>query len=241
MLETIYTIPVNEAFDDCASDHSLGCPFCRLYEKLEQNEIDLILGASMMEPDIRIKTNELGFCSEHFQKMFERQNRLQLALILESHLDTVRAELDKGKLANLIRGAGSTASDKLEKLEETCYVCGRIDYSLSKMIENAVYLWEADADKKLNPFEEKMKAQSYYCLPHYRRFVECGRDRIAKKQFNDFYKVVSETETAYFDTLRGDISWFCKKFDYRYENEPWGNSKDAVERAIAFLNGKRNV
>ena len=41
-----------------------------------------------------------------------------------------------------------------------------------------------------------------------------------------------------FDELRGDVSWFCKKFDYRYENEDWGNSKDAVERAIKFLCGR---
>ena len=35
----------------------------------------------------------------------------------------------------------------------------------------------------------------------------------------------------------GDVSWFCKKFDYRYEKEDWKNSKDAVERALDFLNG----
>ena len=39
----------------------------------------------------------------------------------------------------------------------------------------------------------------------------------------------------YFDQLREDVSWFCKKFDYRYDQEPWYNSKDAVERAIIFL------
>ena len=36
-------------------------------------------------------------------------------------------------------------------------------------------------------------------------------------------------------TLTDDISWFCKKFDYRYDAEPWYNSKDAVERAIKFI------
>ena len=32
-----------------------------------------------------------------------------------------------------------------------------------------------------------------------------------------------------------------KKFDYRYDEEPWGNAKDAPERAIDFLNGKLHV
>ena len=55
-MEKIYTIPVNEAFDESGS-----CPFCRMKKKLEENEIELILGASMMEPDIRIQTNEKAF------------------------------------------------------------------------------------------------------------------------------------------------------------------------------------
>ena len=39
----------------------------------------------------------------------------------------------------------------------------------------------------------------------------------------------------YMSTLTDDVSWFCKKFDYRYGDEPWYNSKDSVERAIKFL------
>jgi hypothetical protein len=64
MKESIYTIPVNEAFEEYESEEKL-CPFCRLYKKLQENELDLILGASMMDPDIRIKTNKTGFCSKH--------------------------------------------------------------------------------------------------------------------------------------------------------------------------------
>ena len=58
-----------------------------------------------------------------------------------------------------------------------------------------------------------------------------------KKLFGDFYKEVSTVVNTYFDELRGDVSWFCKKFDYRYDAEPWGNAKDAVERAIKFVSG----
>jgi hypothetical protein len=214
-MEKIYTIPVNEAFDDCKKDHALGCPFCRLHDRLEENELELILGASMMEPDIRIKTNELGFCDDHFKMMLTRKNRLGLALMLESHLDILREHMDL---------------KRLEKLENSCYVCGRIDYSLTKMIENAVALWEVDPD-----FEPKMKAQPYFCLPHYRQFMEHAKNRMNKKKFNMFSEIVGEVTGRYFDELRNDVSWFCKKFDYRYTDEPWYNSKDAIERAIKFL------
>lgn len=219
-MEKIYTIPVNESFDECAADHSLGCPFCRLHDKLESNELEIILGASMMEPDIRQKTNESGFCRHHYDMMFVRKNRLGMALLLESHLDTVRASMESGGLQSLLRPQGAAASERIKKLGEACYVCARIDYSLTKMIENAVYLWEADSGQRLNPFEEKIKKQPYFCLPHYRRFSECGREQINKKKYAAFFTVITSVTTSYFDQIRGDISWFIKNLTTATKTNP---------------------
>lgn len=232
MLEKIYTIPVNEAFDACAADHTAGCPFCRLYEKLENDELDIILGAAMMEPDIRIRTNESGFCHHHYDMMAVRKNRLGLALMMESHLDDVRKTMDDSFAAKMIKGVGHAASHRLDILETSCYLCSRIEDSLSKMIENSVYLWDTESD-----FRQKLTAQPWFCLPHYNRFVEQGREKLQKKRFADFYEAVSTLEKAYFDELRGDVKHFIRKFDYRFEDEPWGNAKDAIERAIRFLSG----
>lgn len=38
MAETIYTIPINEAFDACAESEAPQCPLCRLYNKFEADE-----------------------------------------------------------------------------------------------------------------------------------------------------------------------------------------------------------
>ncbi len=230
-MEKIYTIPVNEAFEASAADPACGCPFCTLYNRLEENELDLILGASMMEPDIRIKTNERGFCKTHYDMMFTRKNRLGMALMLESHLDELREQTNEKGLAAL-KGVGVASMKRLEKLESTCYVCSRIEFSLDKMLETAVLLWAQDSD-----FRKKLAAQPYICLPHYRMFTEYARRGLSKKLFPDFYKEVSEVVNRYFDSLREDVSWFCKKFDYRYDAVPWGNAKDAVERAIKFTSG----
>ena len=230
-MEKIYTIPVNEAFEASEADHACGCPFCTLYRKLENDQLELILGASMMEPDVRIKTNEMGFCKTHYDMMLTRTNCLGMALMLESHLNQLREETSGGGFAAL-KGIGVEPMKRLEKLESTCYVCSRIEFSLSKMFETAVLLWEQDEN-----FRKKLRAQPYICLPHYRMFVEYGRRGLSKKNFADFYKEVSNVVNTYFDSLREDVSWFCKKFDYRYDAEPWGNAKDAVERAIKFTSG----
>lgn len=231
-MEKLYTIPINEAFDACRSDAACGCPFCRLERMLEQNELDLILGASMMEPDVRIKTNEQGFCATHYAMMLRCRKRLPLALMLESHLDETRKMTEPGGIAEWLKGAGTACCEKLGRLEESCYVCGRVAASIDKMFENAAWLWESDP-----AFREKTKEQPYFCLPHYRKWLEYGKREIGKKRYSDFCSEVGAVVNRYFDTLREDVSWYCKKFDYRYENEPWGNAKDAPERAIRFLTG----
>ena len=226
-MEQIYTIPVNEAFEKSAADKSCGCPFCTLYNKLENDELELILGASMMEPDVRIKTNEKGFCRTHYNMMFTRNNRLGMALTLESHLDDLTRELKDGGLS---AGSGKKPIARIGELEKTCYVCERIAFNFAHMVETAVLLWENDEN-----FPAKLKAQPYFCLPHYRMMLEYAQKRLGKKVLKEFVKDCEEIQNKYIEELKGDVSWFCKKFDYRYDSEPWYNSKDAVERAMKFL------
>ena len=235
-METIYTIPVNEAFEKVQEEGFCTCPFCLMYNRLEDTELDLILGASMMEPDVRIKTNELGFCDTHLTQMFERGKRLPLALILESHLDYVAKEIGGNMSSLLIGRTADGAAKALDKLDKSCYVCERIENNFVHMIETAALLWQSD-----EKFREKVASAPFFCLKHYGRFIKAAKDRLQKKEFVDFFKAVNDVETKYFDTLRGDVSWFCKKFDYRYENEPWGDAKDAPERAKLFLGGNLHV
>ena len=226
-MEMNFTIPVNEAFSASMEDPSCGCPLCTLHRKLEEDQLDIILGAAMMEPDIRIKTNESGFCRLHYDMMFTRKNRLGMALMLESHLDELRREIRDGGIGG---GQGNKPLRRIEKLEDSCYVCGRVNGYFEKMADTVVYLWDTDEE-----FREKLKAQPFFCLPHYRLLLHYGQRRLGKKKNPEFAAACAKVVETYFDSLQTDVSWFCKKFDYRYKDEPWNNSQDAVERAFKFL------
>ena len=225
-MEQIYTIPVHEALEASQADGRCGCAMCALYRRLEENELDLILGASMMEPDVRIKTNKQGFCRTHYDMMFTRKNRLGMALTLESHIAELKDDMKSGAFSK----PGEKQIKRITALENSCYVCRRIEFNFAHMIETAVILWETDEE-----FRPKLQAQPYFCLPHYRRVLEYAAHRLGKKQFAEFDKDVSGIVNAYAEKLGNDVSWFCKKFDYRYDEEPWYDSKDAVERAMKFL------
>ena len=230
-MEQIYTIPVNEAFDDSRDNPSVGCPICSLFRRLEENELQLILGASMMEPDIRVKTNRLGFCGEHYASMQRRKNRLGMALMLESHLDEARDRIFPHGLTALLSKSGDVSA--LAELEGSCYVCQRVDFHLTNMISTVILLWEND-----EAFREKFAAQGHFCLPHYRRLLDYADRRMSKKDRAAFRRVAESIELAYYDRLREDIKEFCRSFDYRFEGDASPESKTAVDRAVRFLSGK---
>ena len=150
-----------------------------------------------------------------------------MALTLESHLDELKRELKDGGLGG---GTGNKPVKRISELESTCYVCGRIEFNFAHMIETAVLLWQTDEN-----FPAKLKAQPFFCLPHYRKMLQYAQTRLPKKQLKEFVAQCEEIQNAYIEKLNGDVSWFCKKFDYRYDEEPWYDSKDAVERAMKFL------
>lgn len=231
-MEQIYTIPVNEAFEASAADSENGrhiCPFCRLYSKLERDETELILGASMMEPDVRIKTNESGFCKEHLSQLFSMGKRLPLTLMLESHLEYISEQMKMGVFP---ARSGAAASKKLKSVSDGCYICDRIEHNFSMMLEAAALLWQNDV-----AFRDKCMRQHHFCLEHFSRFLAAAEQRLSKKEFAEFYRSVGAAEAEYIASLKGDVEKFCRKFDYRYADEPWDGAKDAPERCAAFLSG----
>ena len=65
--------------------------------------------------------------------------------------------------------------------------------------------------------------------------IDYASKKLNKRVFKELYDVAHEIEKQQVASLRKDVSWFCKKFDYRYDEEPWYNSKDSVERSMKFL------
>ena len=165
-MEQIYTIVINEAFEKSAEE-KCSCPFCRIHDKFEKDEIDLILGASMMEPNVRIKTNALGFCEKHYSKMLKAGKKLPLALLLESHFAEVAENVKTNRLFPSKSAKGS--ANYISKLSQTCYVCGRIRSNFEKVMNNTIYMWSSDSE-----FRSLFAKQKCFCLPHYSDMIKAA-------------------------------------------------------------------
>ena len=233
--EQIYTIPVNEAFDE-----KCGCPFCNLYLKLEKNRVEYTLGASMMEPDARILSNSMGFCTKHFDMLLKIPNKLSLALVLDTHLQEVRKKIsanksivENGKKKGLFskgESAGEKLAGTLDVIESTCVICSQITETMNRYSEVFFYMFEND-----NNFKKKFDETPYFCLSHYKMLVRDATKYLSSSAYESFIKTLFEKQEKAFEALNEDVHKFTLKFDYRNKDMPWGTAKTAPKRCVYAL------
>lgn len=226
MQENICSIPVNDVF--LPRD---GCPMCRMRDMLEERKAEYVTGSAMMEPNVRVKTNEQGFCFRHFEMMLRLGKRLSNALILESHLQLINEQLipaqapkkpDKKKMA------------ALDALTKDCFICRDIRQNMENMARIVHAMWIKEPE-----FRELYASQKFICLEHFNLLINFDQKGLGKS-FQPFYEETSRLTGGYIESLRADIYRFKSMFDYRSsESTDWSGSKDAIERTVEFLTGDR--
>lgn len=231
MAEKLYTIPVNDAFDkDCE------CPVCDMYRKLESDALDYTLGPSYMEEDVRAMTDKSGFCREHANKMYERGNRLGMALMYQTHAYEIIDKMTKMKPGSkggfLKKADNSSLINYVKNMSESCFICDRIKNVFDRYIITIMYLWKNEED-----FKEKYKKSKGFCMEHYAVLVEYASRELSGKELESFMEVTEKLFTDNMKRVKEDLDWFIDKFDYRYKDEPWKNSKDALPRMLGKING----
>ena len=225
MRDDICTIPVSEVFEK-----NDGCPICRMRDTIEERMIDYILGDAMMEPDVRIETNKVGFCEYHYGKMMSRRGRLQLALMLQTHINEINEGIFKKKLFN----SDSKREQNAKKVSDSCFICSKIEWGMSRLIETVYRCYENERD-----FRDMFNNQSVFCLPHYERLLSGASKKNMRSYGGEFTDNLNRIAGEYSKKLYADLSKYCTMYDYRSrENTDWGDSRDAVERTVAFLNGR---
>lgn len=226
MAEKIYSIKINEAFSA-----KKGCPICALRAQLEQDETERILGASMMEPDIRKETNRKGFCKNHLQTLFAAGNKLPLALMLSTHLAEAEERLFKKTAAPFSKNPDpKKLKEAYSAARKSCYLCSRMGEFMNRVLDNLCYLYQTQKD-----FQKLFGEQEYFCQTHSLRLLDASEKYLGKKERASFSATLAEINQRYIQKLQEDLDWFCKKFDYRYEKEDWKDAKDAPERTTRYL------
>ncbi len=121
---------------------------------------------------------------------------------------------------------------KLRGRAESCVICERLADTIARYVE--VIFWEYTQDEA---FRTRLRDGQGFCLEHTATLLEGASLHLKQKEAETFVKDLGAVQNAKFRDLTGDVEWFTLKFDYRNQNEPWKNSKDALPRAIRRLEG----
>ena len=239
MKETIYTIPLNEAFE--TEDE---CPFCSLERQTEHRTIKYVLGpgASYMEPDVRLATDREGFCGAHFKKMYDYGNSLGSALIMQTYFVSMFEEMvnemehfqTPGKRSLFGKKGNSEESSLVtwaRKKQSTCFICNKLEYNMTRYYAT-FFLMIKDGS-----FRRKVEQSKGFCMRHFLKLMETAPQELPNDQRQWFYNTVFLLMRANLARVKGDLDWFIEKFDHRNAGADWKNSKDAVSRTMQKLQG----
>ena len=111
-------------------------------------------------------------------------------------------------------------------------MCKQVEDNMSLYIDTHIKLWHNS--KEFRMLYENSKG---YCNRHFHSVIIQSNkiaDIVVKEQFlNLSYKIQQDNMKR----LNEELEWFIKKFDYRFVNEPWKNSKDSLSRSIIKMKG----
>ena len=228
MKERIYSIPLTEALEE-----GCGCVLCTLEKRLEEQAVEYFLGPSMMEPDSREITNEKGFCRSHIKMLFDKKNRLSLALMLETHVKELEKSMSVPKKSGMFskEKPEDAFSEKIYKKVRSCALCDKLSSQLSDAAGNFAYLWGAEED-----FRRMFENSNGLCLEHAALAAQKCVGEVHGKKKEEFLAMLAENQKKQLENLYENLHNFTLSFDYRNAGKELSQEeKDSVQTAIKYL------
>ena len=232
MKEKLYTIPIHDAFhEDCE------CPLCAMYKQLEEDALRITMAGYMVD-DQRMESNKTGFCEKHIKMLLTKQDRLGVALMLDTHMENVirnleeqRPEIVKKSLFGKGKDCKNPVTEYANTVSNSCFVCDKIEHTFQRYLETICYLYKKESD-----FRNELLSIKGFCTKHYGMLYQAGIEQLSGKMQESFLQDIKTVYIENMKRVKEDLDWFIQKYEYRFKDEPWKNSKDAVERSLVKLN-----
>jgi len=226
--QKIYETPIWDAYiiENCE------CPICSIEKKAEDKFIETLFSEMVMDVNLNPQlTASFRFCHNHFEKLYKYPDKCGLAILTDRILYLERESLQELKKIpfekkNFMTPFLKKSSLNLPHAEKECLLCNKLNLDMKDYCDTLIKLWEKDVDFK------KIFAQSRgFCLKHFNEIL-------SNKTSSDIFKekCISLQENN-LKRLQEELQWFITKNDYRFTNEPWKTSKDALLRTISKLIG----
>ena len=227
------TIPVWEAYEADAS-----CPLCYLSGRLEKQYVTFYLGDSVMTPEIRVQVNRRGFCPDHWHALLGSGNKLGLALMATTYIETLRDVLSRDGRALRGRKGPSrkgfeSVRERIQERNSDCLICERLSYTLSNY---AYTIARLHADEEA--FRARFGESSGVCLRHLPFALDIARQTLDGSEFARFSEALFTVVDRDLARIHEDVSSFTGQFDYRATAPVTDTMKAATPAAVRKLAGE---
>jgi hypothetical protein len=223
------------------------CPLCACMESVERSYLLSFQGSRVMEPNVRVKTNESGFCSEHYLRLYRGENKLGLGLVVHTHLKE-RLPGIKAAMEGVIQTGGAVKGRKaeeaaagridalarsLEALISRCFICEMLSRDLERYCYTIVYLWKSDPD-----FLPVFRGSRGFCLSHFVTILAKARETLRGDELTRFLRELVGLMVESLEGLERDLFGFTQLFHDANRSLGTEEERTALTRAMQMLAGR---
>lgn len=234
-------MPSSRAYDLIQACQKSGCPICRLEQHAVERYIDNLFYESVNDIQLREKLRaSMGFCREHAWLAVDKRlgNALGFAIIYQDVINNTLRQLESNVTPPVTRHWSALLKQIPEQVSGTvqrvlyaltpqkhCVVCLQRDKALHNIILSFI--------ESLNEPEviNALKASDGLCLPHLKKVFESVRDATSSDLLLSIHREKLES-------LRGELTEFIRKNDYRFKDEGFGAEGDSWKRAVSKVIGE---
>lgn len=226
--QKIYEIPIWDAY----AVENCECPVCSIEKKVEDQFIETLFSEMVMDVNLNPQlTAAFRFCHDHFEKLYKYPDKCGLAILTDRILYLEMEALDQLKNAPTIKKGLRPAflrksSSNSILIEKECLLCNKLSDDMKNYCDTIIKLWEKDSS-----FKSIFDQSRGFCLNHFNEIIKNSSASFAFKE-----KCIALQENN-LKRLQAELQWFITKNDYRFVNDSWKTSKDALLRTIAKLIG----
>ncbi len=203
------------------------CPLCEIEKIVTEQFLTEFLNDAVMEDNTRISVGKKGFCDKHVDMLLNRQNKLSVALQLETRIDKTSKLFTP---ISSVKSAKKRAKDITNSLSK-CVICELVDDSMTKYYKTIAQMFFNERE-----FMKTIMNTNGFCLKHYVKLLKYSN--YASVLGGLYVETISKVEQRAMQTVQSDLKDFCAKHDYRNALKPLGNTENALPNARAKLYGK---
>ena len=237
------------------------CPICTVMDDAEHKYLSSFRGARVMAPEVRIQTNETGFCPAHYGKLYGGEGKLGLSLMVHTHLERMLPEL-QNRLEQAVHevgaGRGSAGrgptwlrrlfrkhvsqtglvrlADYIRRSVDCCYLCRMLANDLQRYTFTVLYLWQHDPE-----FIPKLQRSQGFCLSHFAALAERAERTFAVRDQTRWLSDVVPLMVGNLERLRDEVYAFTQMYHHTVTDAAAVADFTALRRTLQKLAGRTDV